>query len=532
MRNATHGNCGLSSLAGSSFPGWRRWVVPSLSDCLLAALLVWLLVVTSSSGASGLLSDAGAGVHIRTGEWILDEVRVPREDIFSFSRPDAQWFAWEWLSDVGMALAYRTWDLPGVVVIAAALICLTFLISIRHMLWRGGNALAVVLVVHLGIAVCSTHLLARPHVFTLLLMAGSWWLLDHDRHRPTPWVWVLIPVTALWANLHGGFTALIVTLAALGVGTLIESALDPARKAARRRGALRYAGLLAGCLGASLANPYGYDLHRHLAQYLRSEWIRRIVLEFQAPKFNSSGGAYLEMVLFAAIGVGLFLLWKRQVASALVILGWAHASLHSVRHFTILYIVLAPALTAVLMDLWRTAVERRRRGLLGILYALGNDHQRGLARNSTLLPALVVILLTGIAGSYVPRDFPAGRYLAAPMSAQADSLASGSLFTTDYWADYLIYRNYPFQRVFLDGRTDFFGQAMAQEYLTLLNASPGWNQLVERYEFDRFLLPAASPLAEALRFQSGWQAHEFEPGIVLYERSERPASGLTANRSW
>src|ERR1700676_2981206 len=77
---------------------WARLLFPSLSDLFFLALLVWLFM--SAVGWQALLVDADVGWHIRTGEYILDHHAVPRHDLYSFSKPDAAWYAWEWLSDV------------------------------------------------------------------------------------------------------------------------------------------------------------------------------------------------------------------------------------------------------------------------------------------------------------------------------------------------------------------------------------------------------------------------------------------------
>ena len=44
--------------------------------------------------------------------------------------------------------------------------------------------------------------------------------------------------------------------------------------------------------------------------------------------------------------------------------------------------------------------------------------------------------------------------------------------TTDQWADFLIYTN-PAQKVFVDGRSDFYGVAFMKDYLKLRQAQPG-----------------------------------------------------------
>jgi hypothetical protein len=41
------------------------------------------------------------------GEYIIDHGAVPKADLFSYSKPGQPWYAWEWLSDVCMALLHR-----------------------------------------------------------------------------------------------------------------------------------------------------------------------------------------------------------------------------------------------------------------------------------------------------------------------------------------------------------------------------------------------------------------------------------------
>ena len=67
-------------------------------------------------GWSGLLADADAGWHIRTGEYILDNHTVPYQDLYLFSKPGAPWYAWEWLWDVAFAWLHLRWGMAAVVV--------------------------------------------------------------------------------------------------------------------------------------------------------------------------------------------------------------------------------------------------------------------------------------------------------------------------------------------------------------------------------------------------------------------------------
>ena len=92
-----------------------RWVslVPSLSD--LAFLMPILVLFWCTTGVGWLLTDSDTGWHIRTGEWILKNGRIPATDLFSFTKFGQPWFAWEWLSDVSMAAVHRHFGLGGIV---------------------------------------------------------------------------------------------------------------------------------------------------------------------------------------------------------------------------------------------------------------------------------------------------------------------------------------------------------------------------------------------------------------------------------
>ena len=79
--------------------------LPSLTD--VAFLMPLLFLFLKLDGARTLLGDGDTGWHLRTGEWILNNHQVPYTDMFSFSRPGAQWFAWEWLWDLMFAVFFK-----------------------------------------------------------------------------------------------------------------------------------------------------------------------------------------------------------------------------------------------------------------------------------------------------------------------------------------------------------------------------------------------------------------------------------------
>ncbi|MCX6632785.1 MAG: hypothetical protein NTW28_34730, partial [Candidatus Solibacter sp.] len=190
-----------------------RLLVPSLLDVFFLALL--LAAFAHPQGLRSLLSDGDTGWHIRTGELVLNTGRAPVADPFSFSRPGQPWFAWEWLADVVLAQTWRWRGLAGVAALSGALLALAATALLARILRRGcglwiglGAALVVV-------SASSIHYLARPHVFSILFYTLALWILAEDRARRGPLLWLLVPLTALWVNLHAGFVAWLATLVLL-----------------------------------------------------------------------------------------------------------------------------------------------------------------------------------------------------------------------------------------------------------------------------------------------------------------------------
>src|SRR6185436_7105767 len=176
---------------------WARLAIPSVADLFFLALMIWLFV-SGANGWKGLLADGDVGWHIRTGEYILDHHAVPRHDLFSWSKPGAPWYAWEWLTDVIDGSLHRVAGLKGVVLLAAVIIAAFATSLIRRIMWRGSHLFVALAISLLAVGSASMHFLARPHVFTLLLLSLTVWMIESDREHASRRIWWLVPITIVW----------------------------------------------------------------------------------------------------------------------------------------------------------------------------------------------------------------------------------------------------------------------------------------------------------------------------------------------
>ncbi|MCL5744475.1 MAG: hypothetical protein M1541_11210 [Acidobacteria bacterium] len=502
---------------------------PSLADVLLAAVVARLLVL--GKGWSALLRDGDTGWHIRTGEWILQHRAVPTTDLFSFSRSGQQWFAWEWLSDVVMALVHQRWGLAGVSVLACIVIVLAAMVLFRHMLWRGANVVVAFAVLMVAVGAASVHYLARPHVFTILLMAVSLWLVECDRRRPRWTVWLLAPLSVVWINLHGGFFALPASLVVLAAGYGVEGWLDAEQRAAKWTAGRRYVAVAAATLAASVINPYGIALHRHVGRYLASDWIRNRISEFQSPSFRSEDMLQFEILLFVSLALIGVLLANKRVADALLVLVWAHFALSSARHIPLFVVVTAPLAAAEISRLWGDWVSRRSpRSVVGTARCWGADMGPSFRRSSVWGPIFAIGVMLATPSNRWPTDFPEESFPVSLVRSESSRLTAARVYTSDQWGDYLIYKGWPKQRVFFDGRSDFYGPALGDEYLILMGGRRGWANLLDKYRINMALVPCNGPLVSLLDMHPAWKRVREDKVGVLYERRDNRVSSAANPR--
>jgi hypothetical protein len=105
--------------------------------------------------------------------------------------------------------------------------------------------------------------------------------------------------------------------------------------------------------------------------------------------------------------------------------------------------------------------------------------------------------------------------------------ATHHIFADDEWGDYLIYRLYPRKLVFVDGRSDFYGDDFGERYLDLLNVKFGWEKTLERYAIDTVVLNPQTALASTLKISRDWRV-AYDDGVAIVFRRALPVDSRAA----
>jgi hypothetical protein len=513
-------------------------LLPSLTD--FAFLMPIAFLFGRMDGVKTLLGDCDTGWHIRTGEWILAHGWVPARDIFSFSKPGAPWFAWEWLSDVVFAKLNALGGLQAVVLFSIVLLCLTFT-ALFLQLRRKANPIVAISVTLLAVAASSIHWLARPHLFTLLFLVLFYAALErvregHPRLAGVPYLVILPVATILWTNLHGGFFVGALMIAAFGAGeilTMVFSADASLRVSAWRNARAYFLSSLA-CMAASLVNPYTYHLHVHMAQYLGDPFNSLHIVEFLSPTFHHPMAMFFETMLLLSVATAIWSAFRGRFADALLMLVWAHGSLLARRNIPIFMIAAAPPVAAAIQE-WLLLLPET--GVAAWLRNAGRKFN-GLAAEMAQTESIGRWHLVSVAGVllvaallYAPHPPEKFRSEFDPKFYPAGALAmlgrdpGAHIFTHDEWGDYLIWTGH---KVFVDGRSDFYGDDFEEQYIDVLNVKYGWEKTLGRFGVDTILMPPTAPLTGALKESSRWQV-VYDDGMALVFRSTQKAGSATAS---
>ena len=502
--------------------GERPKPKPSLFDI---TFIIWAVSIPIGFGHRLLSSDGDLARHLRLGEVMLARRAFLRLDDFSHTAAGKAFLAFEWGSEVIYALAARLAGLAGVAVLAGLVLALAFALLGRFVVRQGGDPFLAYLLSMAAAVLSAAHWLARPHLFTLLAVLVLMHLLA--RREPAP-LWPFLPLFAIWANLHGGFSYGFILIAAFAAGDLLEAWQAPDRapwlvSAKRRALALGLAVL------GSLLNPYSLALLAHVGGFFGRDAILRQTQEFMSPDFQTINGKLFLLALLAVIAALALCRRRPPWAWLLVILGNTAMALISQRNIELFALTALP-LAALHVDReWRSlrwlrrpreVFEREHRGVYGGVAA-------AIVAGLLVVVAAIGGRLAGI--ELVPNRFSETAFPVKLADRARAAGVAGPIFNQFTWGGYLLYA-WPEQRVFIDGGTDHYGERLFNQYIQVWNLDPGWRDILRQWKVEWVLVDPRSRLATELVQEPapGWGVWGCDSIAVLLQRNHGIADSSAA----
>ncbi len=480
-------------------------------------LLEWalgLMVLATLLDAMGKTkADPDLWGYLAFGRLFWETGAFPYKDVFSYVPTLPLWVYHEWLTGVLFYPLYQALGGAGLQLFKYAIGLGTVAMIYLTARERGASFLSTALVLFLiqffpviGFSP------VRAQVFTYCFFATSVYLLEHARINQR-WgsLWLLVPLQALWCNLHGGFLS--------GLGLIGLYALGEGLSRRPFRPYLRVM-LLAGLV--TLVNPYGWEYWHYL-------WVAISMPRPEITEWSSLWGAYqksqignfeLAYTLFI-LGLAGFLAVRarwRELSPILTLCLVLFLGLKHLRHLTFFLLLVGTYSPALLTQCLEPMPWSRT------------------SRSSRLLPAMAFLLaLTALLPAYKflckhplhletsplpePDSLP-GHYYPVGAVAYLDSHhLSGDLLTEFGWGEYLIWTLYPRCRVALDGRYEtVYPPRVAENYFDFCNQVRNSQQFLEDYPPDLILLAPRSKAYAFISSLPGWRQVYADTGSALFVR--------------
>ena len=485
------------------------YLLPSVGAILWISIFFGVLM----SGPRMVNADGDLGRHITIGGYILDNHLVPLRDVFSHTMLGEPLTPHEWLAQVLFAQVHRLMGINGAVLLAALVIATAFWLVYRQTRAQSGSLLAAAMVSMLSLLASSIHWLSRPHIFTFLLLALWMGVLYQIKQGNTRRWWLMPLLMIAWVNLHGAFIAGFATWGLCAFGMLWERWFTRSEEREVPPAGFWKSYLLGGgfSLLATLLNPAGLGIWGTSVGYVANRYLVDHTVEYQSPNFHEP--ITWLLLLFIALLIVVLALRKRHTTSFQLVpaVAWLVMSLYSARNIPLFAIVAAPLLAKACVDflsglelpeILRRRVEKLDAGLLKV----------DLRLKGIFWPVLSVVIVVigfsagmtftrdGTANAYDPAKFPVGAVDWLEQNPQR-----GEVFNYFPWGGYLLYRQWPQCLVFIDGQTDFYGEALTREYQRVIGLEDGWEAVLDEHHVSWVILPVKEHAALALEQQDGWQ---------------------------
>jgi hypothetical protein len=481
---------------------------PGIATASLAAVFAWF----AARSAARPVDDADVWWIATAGRDVLSRWVAPARNLYSFTAPDHPWVMHELGFGLVDALGLGALGPAFFPLLSLTLAALVLAAAAPTLTTRARHAASAPLVLLLVMAGTREALFApRPSHASLIFpvaMVG----ITFRRGWSTARTAAAVLLEAVWANAHGSFP--------LGIAILAMGAFDATERPEVR------ARLAAASLAAlaTLANPYGLELHGLVERYLwgsdeTARIIHHHVVEFfpiwrwPQPFVNPFNAVLLGMIAVLALSA---LARRRSVARALLAVGLVALGAYQARHVTLAVVVGALLVHPELDALCAEAPGAPTRSASTVRLALS------VLPGFLLASALWVLAAsTRTAEQWIGPQVDGGEL----WRLAGDLPPASKVYAPFDFSGLVLWLGAPRGvRVFYDPRNDCYPPEVAEAAFSL--ESPGARRsapaILDRWGTELALVPSSHPVYDALSISPAWSTWRRAGPWTAFRRNRQP----------
>lgn len=477
--------------------------------------LALILLIGLFAMAARPVTDPDVWWHLRTGEIITHTHHILHADPYSFTQAGKLWVDHEWLSQVFIYVVYRYAGFAGLTITFAALVAAAFFLLFLRC---AGNSYLAALLTVWGAAASASTWGVRPQIFSLLLASAFLLILEKSSKRPRL-LWWLPLLTLCWVNLHGAYAVGIGFIATYLVGTLLDVILanDSWRSVAIR--ARQLCIVLAVCLAVVSLNPNGFRMYSYPWQTVSSNTITEYIQEWASPDFHRAMYAPLLLLILALIAAIAFSRRRIQMPNLLLLIVTLYACLRSVKHIPFFVLVAVPILSTFIAAFWQRSSLQQSSLEQSSVQQTGESSFK-IVMNGVLVLCMLLFAIWRI--NYLARhqsELEARSFPSAALSFLKIASPPAPLMNHYNWGGYLIWNLYPQYLVYVDGRSDLYGDIFLNNLADIYYLRHDWQAKFSAYPVCTVMLPPDAPLLTALRVESEWKVIYTDKQAIVLTRT-------------
>jgi hypothetical protein len=472
--------------------------------------------------------------HLKAGEIIVTTKSIPQTDLFSFTAQGKTFILGNWLAEIAYYFTYRLGGLP-LLILANTILLAGAVAFLLRLCWESSGRVRLSAIAGI-IAACCFPVSLRSQVFSFLFMSACYWVLCGYPLRRRKLIWCLPLLMVVWVNLHGAF---ILGLALIGGFFCLEAAQAFACCSSMpKRDLWVLALVLILCGLATLANPVSYRVYSYIDAVMSDPSSQNLVVEWQPPRIDAAKGWVLFYGLFYLLLVALILARRRPDLKDLgLFLCFSFLGLKASRNGVWFAIIATPILARYL-----AAMDAR--SILGFLTKTDSkgpaekwfrqrpsSAARAPLYGLNLLIACSALAILALVSPWIrPSVYKTSlldpRTPVKAMDYIEHNRLVGNILHPQSYGDYLIWRLWPQQHSFFDGRVHLFGEPFVKHYNRIFTDSQ-WEELLKPYKIRFMLLSkdgnqdSSQKLIDAARSSSHWVLRYEDALSILFEARDR-----------
>ena len=443
--------------------------------------------------------------HISTGRYIVETGALPEKDPFSYTSeldenknlfPERESFLLKqyWLSQIVFYMIYRLFGDAGIIIFRALIFSVTGLLVFWRLKRNGVNFYLCFIFVFL---ICFTFLsftAERPVLFTMFFSIPVFLLLEEFRIKKSKSVFLLVPLMLLWANMHGGFILGDVIIGAFIIGETLSAIFK--RSAYTKEEMFVFYSACVSAIAVSALNPNGFGaffvvmsqkysifregIQEHLPTfYLYKNNLRRIDL------------GYIILIALSLI-IFIFRIKKMNISHIMVLLWLLIMSVISFR-FVIYFVLIGAIIVGTELHYLLESLFKRE-------FFVKNQRLSMASFVVMILLFSFILFINSVTLKW--HEFGKAEKKSVPVHSLdfiVENRLSGNIYNDFVFGGYVIWRLYPWKKVFIDTRS--INSTVLQEarwinfaresiYNKKIQAgkTPLWERLLDHYNVDIVLL--------------------------------------------